>query len=184
MKENWKDVPHYEGLYQTSSFGRVRSLNYNHTCKPKILKLNLKSNGYLYVDLCKERKKKTYTVHRLVAIAFIPNPDNLPMINHKDECKTNNIPENLEWCDASYNNSYGSCIKRRAEKRSMCVLQFTLDWKFVREWSSTMECGRNGFHSSAVSKCCRNCYFREGNNIYKGFLWMYADDFFKMLPEI
>ena len=169
MKEIFKNIADYEGLYQVSNLGRVRSIGYGKT---KVLK-PVTIIGYLHVNLYKDGKGKKFKVHRLVAMAFIPNPNNLPMINHRNEIKTDNRVENLEWCDASYNNSYGTHNQRRAEAQSKPVIQLTLDGRFVREWPSIMKCGRNGFNQGAVSACCRNCYMREGNNIYKGYRWQY-----------
>ena len=172
-KEYWKPVVGYEGLYEVSNWGRVKSLNYNHTGKGKILKQNQIMNGYKSVMLCKDGKRKNYLVHRLVAEAFIPNPDNLPQVNHKDENKTNNNVDNLEWCDAKYNHNYGTINERISKsqingKRSKIVIQYNLDGTFVREWPSTMECGRNGYDQSSVADCCRGKL-----KTYKGFLWEY-----------
>lgn len=117
MKEIWKDIEGYEGCYQVSNFGNVKSLNYMHTGKEQILKLKTKKSGYLQVNLCKDGKIKTYTIHRLVAKAFVENPDNLPQVNHIDEDKTNNRFDNLEWCDQKYNNNYGTHNIRVTESR-------------------------------------------------------------------
>lgn len=101
--EIWKDVAGYEGLYQISNLGRVKGLKRN-----KILALK-DNQGYLKIGLRKPKdKQRFFSVHRLVAIAFIPNPNNYPQINHKDECKTNNCVSNLEWCTAKYNCNYGT----------------------------------------------------------------------------
>ena len=116
MIEEWRPVVGYEGLYEVSNTGQVRSLDrYVKTCyeayklqKGKILNPGKNTNGYLQVVLNCNGKRKTINVHKLVAQAFIPNTDNLPMINHKDEVKTNNSVDNLEWCDVKYNNNYGS----------------------------------------------------------------------------
>ena len=116
MKEIWKDIPEYEGLYQVSNLGNVRSLNYNRTGEIKLLKQG-NVNGYKVVILYKDGKKKNYLVHRLVAIAFLPNPNNLPIINHKDENPSNNNVNNLEWCTQAYNTNYGEGIKRRVQSR-------------------------------------------------------------------
>lgn len=107
-EEIWKDVPGWEGLYKVSSCGRILSVSYNHSGRPAIRVLRKDWLGYLVVTLHRNNYSKTYKVHRLVAMAFIPNPTNLPCINHRDEDKTNNRVENLEWCDYSYNNKYGS----------------------------------------------------------------------------
>ena len=116
-KRIWKDIPGYEGLYQVSNTGQVRSLNYRQTGKTKILKQHTDKNGYKKVGLSKNGKVKTYAVHRLVAKAFISNPNNLPYVNHKDENPSNNAVWNLEWCDCSYNTSYGTSRERAWETR-------------------------------------------------------------------
>lgn len=120
MEEIWKDIEGYEGWYQVSNLGRVRSVeryvNYKKTGlsfrKSRILKLKSDYYGYRSVNLSVNCKVKTYKVHRLVAQAFIPNPNNLPCINHKDENKSNNFVSNLEWCSIAYNNTYGTRIER------------------------------------------------------------------------
>lgn len=178
--EEWRPIDGYEDCYYASDWGRVKSLNYNHTGKEKLLKYAVDKKGYLYVVLCKDGKRKNKKIHQLVAIAFIPNPDGLPQVNHKDEDKTNNRVENLEWCTHEYNINYGTRNKRIAEthtngRKSKPVYQYTLDGMLVKIWPSSQECGRNGFDHSAVSKCCRNKYMREGNNVYKNFIWKYGD---------
>lgn len=116
-KQIWKDIPGYEGLYQVSNTGRVRSLNYNRTGKSKVRKQNTDKRGYKRVNLCKDGKNKIYSIHRLVALAFIPNPNNYPIINHKDENPSNNAVWNLEWCTQEYNINYGNCRKKMSEAR-------------------------------------------------------------------
>ena len=108
MEEIWKDISGYEGLYQVSNFGNVKSLNWRRTGKPKNLYLKAHNRGYLQVELAKNGVKKSFMVHRLVAEAFIKNPNGFPVINHKDEDKANNSVENLEWCDNRYNKTYSS----------------------------------------------------------------------------
>ena len=103
--EIWKDIPDYKGLYQVSNLGRIKSLYFG---KERILKTHKDKYGYLISHLHNNSKGKTHFVHRLVALAFIPNPENYPMINHKDESRDNNCVENLEWCDCKYNLNYGS----------------------------------------------------------------------------
>ena len=122
MKEIWKPIKDYEN-YQISNFGRVKSLNYNRTGKERILKSLMDRYGYLLVNLCKNGDVKKFKIHRLVAIAFIPNPENLPEVNHKDECKTNNRVENLEWCTSFYNTNYRTRNDRIGSnfKRVYCV---------------------------------------------------------------
>ena len=116
IEEIWKPVIGYEGLYEVSSYGRVRSLDRYvkgkgesyWLRKGKVLSPEKNKDGYLLVSLCCNGKRYLRTVHRLIAQAFIPNPDNLPEVNHLDEDKTNNRVDNLEWCDRSYNNNYGN----------------------------------------------------------------------------
>lgn len=114
MKEIWKNIEGYEN-YMVSNLGRVKSLNYNRTCQERILKPG-KNKGYLQVYLCKDGKIKRFYLHRLVAKVFIPNPENKPFINHRDETRSNNCVENLEWCTAKYNINYGTCIEKRSTK--------------------------------------------------------------------
>ena len=111
MKEIWKNIMGFNG-YQVSNFGRVRSFK-----TYKILKQTTNNKGYKTLGLCKKGKMRTFLVHRLVADAFIPNPDKLPCINHKDENPSNNYVSNLEWCDQKYNTNYGTCINRMIETK-------------------------------------------------------------------
>lgn len=106
-KEEWREIKNYPN-YMISNRGRVKSLNYNKTGEERIMKFAINKKGYCCVVLYKDKKQKHYLVHRLVATAFIPNPNNLPQLNHKDEVKTNNCVDNLEWCDAKYNINYGT----------------------------------------------------------------------------
>lgn len=123
MIEEWRPVIGYEGLYEVSSLGRVRSLDKYvkgkgyRLHKGKVLSPTKNKNGYLKVNLHCNGKRKTITVHRLVAQAFIPNPDNLPQVNHRDEDKTNNRVENLEMCDVKYNLSYGTARIRERDTK-------------------------------------------------------------------
>lgn len=108
MEEIWRDIPGYEGLYEVSSYGSVRNL-----VTGKLIKSSLKKDGYSRVCLSKNGLRKCMNIHRLVAQAFIPNPDCFPQVNHKDENKANNRVDNLEWCTSKYNVNYGSAQKRR-----------------------------------------------------------------------
>lgn len=159
MKEIFKDIEGYEGLYQVSNFGRVKSLGNDKTRKEKILKpaKNIKY-GYLYIVLCKQGKRKQHLVHRLVASAFLPNPNNLPEINHRDECKTNNNCSNLEWCDRQYNIDYSN------SKQVLCV-------ETGKIYPSAHEAKRQlGFNNTHISSACRGRL-----KTYKGFHWQYAN---------
>lgn len=113
-REEWKDIKGYEGIYQISNMGRVKSLSNGKYKKEKIRKYRKDKDGYLQLNLHKNNVMTTFKVHRLVAEAFIPNPHNLPQVNHKDEDKTNNRVDNLEWCTVEYNNNYGTRNKRIA----------------------------------------------------------------------
>lgn len=177
--EIWKDVEGYEGLYQVSNMGRVKSLGneLSNNSKEKILKSykNGKS-GYLLISLCKEGKIKKYLLHRLVAQAFLPNPNNLPEVNHKDENHQNNCVENLEYCNAKYNANYGSrnkkiskALKNRKDL-SKPILQFTKDGEFIRRWDNAREVERElGIKNSNIPKCCKGKYKTVG-----GYKWCYA----------
>ena len=116
MIEEWRPVVGYEGLYEVSSYGRVKSLDkydsMNRFLRGRILRLFTDGLGYLRAQLYSNSKRKSFLVHRLVAQAFIPNPDNLPQVNHRDENPSNDNVDNLEWCDGKYNVNYGTRIDR------------------------------------------------------------------------
>ena len=196
MNEIWKtavyDSEIYEELYKVSNLGRILSLNYRNTGKSELMNPSTDKDGYLVVGLSKNKKTKTCYVHRLIAETFLPNPENLPEVNHKDEDKTNNFvflnedgtvnkeKSNLEWCDRKYNNNYGTRTERFIKTMSKKVLQFSKTGEFIREWESTRECGRNGFDQGAVARCCRG-----ERKSHKGFRWMFAEDYKeKQLKEI
>lgn len=137
MTEIWLPIEGYENLYEVSNLGRVRRLESVVNCKNgvtrkvsgKILKPGA-VRGYLRVELSKNDIVRRFLLHRLVATAFIPNPNNLPQVNHRDENKQNNSVENLEWCSAKENINYGTGIKRSSEKRSKPVLCVELNQIF------------------------------------------------------
>ena len=182
MTEEWRTAVYdgeiYEELYKVSNLGKILSLNYNHTGKPGLMTPGKTPIGYLQVNLWKNGEYKTCLVHRLVAQTFLPNPENLPQVNHIDENKENNRVDNLEWKSPKGNCNHGTRNERLRKtqindpNKSKRVLQFTKSRELIREWSSTQECGRNGFDQSAVSKCCNGKLPH-----YKGFLWMYAEDY-------
>ena len=114
--EEWRDIRGYEGLYQISNLGRVKSLRDNHgKYREKILNPSNRK-GYLIVSLCRKGRKREFKVHRLVALHFIDNPNNYSQVNHKDENKENNRVDNLEWCTPKYNSNYGTRTQRASEK--------------------------------------------------------------------
>ena len=170
--EIWKPVRNYEGLYEVSNLGRVKSLNYKRTGKEKILKAYNNSHGYLQVNLCKDGNREQPLVHVLVATAFLDNPDNLPEVNHKDENPKNNMVENLEYCSSSYNTNYGTRNKRVAEKLSKPVFSVDKESGLIMWWQSTMEAERcTGINNGSITQCCKGKRKSAGNHY-----WFYADD--------
>ena len=180
-KEIWKDIKGFEGKYQVSNLGNVKSLNYNRTKKERILTPK-KRSGYLIVTLSKKGIHKDFLIHRLVAQAFIEKPENLPEVNHIDENKLNNRVENLEWCDRKYNNNYGThnemILKtrklRNRKNAEKPVLQFTKDGKFVNEYKSISEAERcTEIYNGSICKCCKNI---KGYNSAGGYIWKYKNN--------
>lgn len=177
--EIWKPVKGFEGLYEISSLGRVKSLWYG---KEKILKPGKNRKGYLFVSLCRNGKQKNFRIHRLVAEAFLSNPMGLPEVNHKDENKANNCVNNLEFCDAKYNSNYGHRNERVAsaltnhpdKSKAVEASRFSDFSEICLRFSSTADAGRNGYTQSAVATCCRGCYSTHRGNFYKGLYWRYA----------
>ena len=176
---NWINISGFEGLYQVSTNGMVKSLArvvIRSNGRPIHYKEKILSpatnKGYLYVYLWKDGEPHKKWVHRLVAEAFIDNPDNLPQINHKDEDRTNNSVENLEWCDAAYNSNYGTRnakIKDNWAGGSKSVIQRTVDTGTINIFNSATEAGRvTGFPQTSISRWCRNGETRNG------FVWGYA----------
>lgn len=175
VKEIWRPVPGYEGIYEVSSLGRIKSLarkTNNQTGKKDLIMSpgwigNKK--GYLFVWLCKDGKRTRYSVHRLVATVFIPNPLNLPFVNHKDCNPQNNRVENLEWCDAKYNINYGNRNKITSRKLSIPVKQYTKDGQFVAEYSSAIEAEAiTHISSQNISRCRAGSLPSAG-----GYVWTY-----------
>ena len=171
--EIWKDIKNYEGKYQISNLGKVRSLLDNRgKCrnKPIILKPSLNYKGYITINLTKYNKQKHFFVHRLVAEAFIPNPNNYLEINHKDENKQNNNVNNLEWCTRKYNMHYNGLNKKRNSKK---VIQYDKNGNFIKEWKCIMDVQRElGINNANISQCCQK------NKKYKsagGYIWKYKE---------
>lgn len=183
--EEWRDIEGYEGLYLIYKNGDndhcVWSLSRNEWKKSFIW-----GNGYAYVELSKKHKSKPKAIHILKAKAFIQNPHNCPIINHKDLNKTNNSIENLEWCTYQYNNTYndrhldiGIKLLNR-EDISKQVYQYTLDGELIGIYPSAREAARElGFNHSTIIKCCNGGFFDKNKNKWinitqhKGYRWSY-----------
>lgn len=167
-EEIWCPINGYEGLYEVSDQGRVKSVGYGDD---RILKPRRNGRGYLRVNLYKNGEQKTCYVHRIVAQTFIPNPDNLPEVNHIDEVKTHNSVQNLEWCSEKYNSNFGSRNQRIADKKSKSVLQYTKSGEFVREWKSMNDVKRSLKYSQGnISSCCAG----KRKSAYN-YIWKYKD---------
>lgn len=197
MEEIWKDIEGYEGLYQVSNLGRVRSLartRWNgkgmQKVEERVLKSHTTKNGYMYLTLSIEGKHKTCSVHRLVLTAFNPveNMENL-QVNHIDENKENNRLCNLEWCTPEYNTNYGTRNKRASESKkgkytggnapwygkhgvkhncSIPIVQLTLDGKLAEIYGSSCEAERSGFTATTITACIKGKRKTHG-----GYKWEY-----------
>lgn len=188
MEEIWRDIAGYEGRYQISNLGNVKSLEREvrigtgyRIIPEKLLKQQKQCSGYMRVGLrCNgEQSPQTKLVHRLVAEAFIDNTLNLPVVNHKDEDKTNNFVGNLEWSTVLDNNLYGEGYKHRSKNSSLhaitnqskAVLQYTKSGDFVAEYYSEMEAARqNMCKQSGISECCNG----KQKTAY-GYIWKYKE---------
>lgn len=155
-EESWKEVVGYEGLYKVSNSGDIKNK------KGQLKKKRLDKDGYVCCSLYKDGKTKNVRIHRIVAEAFIPNPENKPIINHKDENKQNNFFSNLEWCDVNYNNRYSKAKK---------ILQFDLKGNFIKEWKCVRDIVRElGFNIECITGCCSRKYKTS-----HGFIWRYKN---------
>lgn len=171
-----KYIPNYEHLYMCSTNGDVISIPRNGTINDyRILKPKVDKDGYYRVVLYKNNNRKEYSIHRLVAMTFIQNKDNLPQVNHIDGNKKNNNIDNLEWCDNFRNSSHAYEIglnKRRYGKdndKSKEILQFTLDGKFIKKWYSSREIERElGYKHCNILACCSGKYKKSN-----GYIWKY-----------
>lgn len=183
MEEIWKQVKGYEGIYEVSNLGRVKSLartvkaiygratHYSEQkVKERILKPSFSTYGYAYVALARNGKSKTTLVHRIVAEAFIPNPDNLPCVNHKDENPSNDCVDNLEWCTYTYNNTYKN-IHLRKKHTNRRIIQYDLDMNELKRWDSITEAAEfYGIQTTNISACCVG-----KRNHCAGFKWRYYE---------
>lgn len=171
IKEEWRDIQGYEGLYQVSNKGRVKSTRNNIILKPA-----MNNHGYYWVDLLNHGIRKHATIHRLVAQAFIPNPNNYPQVNHIDENTINNQVSNLEWCTAQYNHDYGTrnerAIKHMAEAISIPVVQLSLNYELIKYWKSASSVNIQGIEHQHIAECCSGKI-----RTYKNYHWLYKKDF-------
>lgn len=159
--EVWKPVtmPEFENLYDISSLGRVRSKGSYNTCKKGLMSPMVDTDGYLHVRLYNNGFSKDISIHRLVALAFIPNPNNYRYVNHKDENVKNNRVENLEWCTNSYNLTYSKGKK---------VAQYSMIGKFIKVYNCIHDASRElGIPTTNISKCCRGKRRSAGKYVWK-----------------
>ena len=194
MNEIWKPVVGYEGFYEVSSWGRVKSLSridrLGRKVEETILSIKPDKDGYSRVSLSKNGKQETKKVHRLVAIAFIPNPDNLPCVNHKIddfEHRSDNRVENLEWCTYKYNNNYGSRSERAGKKISKtrkgkcmgCENPKARKVKCVTtgEIFTTIKEAEEKYNTTHISHCCKGKRKSAGKHPMTGekLVWEYID---------
>ena len=170
--EIWRDIAGYEGLYQVSNWGNVRSLDHVVENKygyrivtGKNRKNQTRPNGYLFVMLSKKSKQNGFDIHRLVATAFLDNPQKLPCVNHKDENKKNNCVENLEWCDYKYNSNYGMAAKQRC----VPVIGVNIYNGNTIALPGIKDGAKYGFIPCQISKCLAGT-----NKTHKNYQWSYA----------
>jgi hypothetical protein len=189
MTEIWKPITGYEGYYEVSNLGNVRSIARVVNCNghPKqtetfVLLPLIDRQGYYKIQLHKDGNVKTFKVHRLVAMAFLPNDNHYRCINHKDEDKGNNCVTNLEWCTHKYNTNYGTGIRRRVEKQRKAVVKYDSQGNKIARYNSIGEASKKtGICGSGIGQCC------SGNKKYSvvgGFIWRFEKDGIpKTLPK-
>lgn len=165
--EFWKDIPEYEGYYQASTYGRIRSIfRYK-----KILKVCNRHRGYGIVTLCVGKKRVSASVHREIAKTFLPKyKSECTQVNHKDENPSNNRVENIEWCDSKYNINYGTGIQRSAEQKYKPIYQFDINGNFIASFQSAKGASKLlGISRGAICLCCKGKHKTAG-----GYVWKYA----------
>ena len=169
-KEVWRDVKGYEGLYQVSDQGRVKSLGRKWRKSERFLKPVVRHDGYVVVGLYSGGKPKTFKVHRLVCEAFHENPDNKPQVNHINEIKTDNRACNLEWATARENSNFGTRTERSGKAQSKPVAQYAQDGELIKIWPSTREVERQaGFRHGYICQSANG----KRKQAY-GFIWKYV----------
>lgn len=179
MEEIWKDIEDYEGIYQISNLGRVKSLSRKDSIgrekKEKLRKIDLTTKGYPTITLYKDGKAKHKLIHRLVAIAFIPNPNNYPVVNHKDENPLNCRVDNLEWCTYLYNNTYGKSFKNRFKKVTMYNIDGTVAGQFDSMNEASIAIYGDISSASSITLCCQGKLIQ-----HCGHVWRYGNDPFDL----
>lgn len=166
-KEIWKDIKGYEGLYQISNYGNIRSIKRKNVRKDRILKSRLGSNGYYFIFLYKKSERKFFKINRLVAVAFIPNLENKPQVNHINGIKTDNRVENLEWVTARENINHAL---NTGLKKHHIIMQYSLDNEFIKEWNRVSELRKYGFRENKIYFNCSG-----KSKTYKGFIFKYKN---------
>lgn len=157
--EIWKPVIGFEGLYDVSNLGRVKSIGSYNTCKRGVMNPMTDRCGYFHVMLYNKGVHKDISIHRLVATAFIPNPNRYKYVNHKDENTKNNCVDNLEWCTNSYNLIYSNGKK---------VAQYSKDGSFIKEFNSVADASRAyNIPTTNISKCCMGKRHSAGKYVWK-----------------
>ena len=173
MNEIWKDIKVYEGKYQVSNLGNIKNLNHLNSKKIKIMCLKKHKKGYFQIELHKNNISKTFLVHRLVAEAFIPNPNNYPIINHIDLNKNNNCVDNLEWCNQSQNMKHSYILKSTTEKPRKLykkIFQCDLENNIIKIWDNICEIKNiKNYHPTSIKQCCEG----KRKQAY-GYKWQYA----------
>lgn len=190
MNENWKAIPGWEGRYEVSNMGRVRSLNRtvrSRVFPGKILSQRVNKQGYLYVGLSSHSKVVSYKVHRLVALAFIENSNGETCIDHIDRDKLNNRAENLRWCTLSDNQNNPLTLKYRRERiesgvytrKGVAVKQLNLDGELIQSFNSIYLAEKaTGLHHATIRK---RCYMDD--NVWGGYRWEFVDPHHKEIVE-
>lgn len=190
--EEWREVVGYEERYIVSNIGRIASLSAPYLCgyrtcyrKQQLINPRKTGNYYSVVLSDGQRHRKSFVIHRIVATAFIPNPNNYPFINHKDENPANNETDNLEWCTQSYNCNYGGHNERMAKTihetayQRRNVVQLSSECLFINQYDSIEIASQStGINRTSISMCCRKLRSHGGN--YK---WMYFDDYQSLIKQ-
>lgn len=185
MNEEWRDIKGYEGKYQVSNLGRVRSLNYHRENREEILSNIPNKEGYLQVSLYKNGKSKPFYIHKLVALYFIENPNNYKEVNHKDENKSNNKASNLEWCTREYNLNYGTRTQRVSEKLKGSNHPSSRKIKCIttgREFNCIKEAAEyyklTDSQVNHITNCCRGKRKSAGKHPVTGekLVWKYLEE--------